>query len=115
MKRGVDKVKETQQGMVMYPKTSYCRKLLPFQFIKKGYSTVELAHIILCHEVTLEQLRDSLTNTFLCLMISKKIFKEVILLSDDCGNFLAKVLLLYNKRLAERLRKHINLLAEKFL
>lgn len=59
MKRGVDKVKETQQGMVMYPKTSDCRKLLPFQFIKKGYSTVELAHIILCHEVTLEQLRDS--------------------------------------------------------
>lgn len=72
-----------------------------------------LAHRILCHEVTLEQLRGSSINTFLSLNISKKIFKEIILLSDDCGNFLAEILLLYNKRLAERLRKHIHLLAKK--
>lgn len=71
-----------------------------------------LARIIFCHEVTLEQLGDSPTNTFLSLIISKKIIKEVILLSDDCDNFLA---LLYNKSLAERLRNHIHLLAEKFL
>lgn len=99
--------------MVIYPKTGYYRKLLPFQFIKKGYSTMGLACIILCHEVTLEQFRDSLTNTYLCLIISKKIFEEVILLSDDCG-ILVKILF-YNKRLAERLRKHIHLPAEKFL